>query len=116
MYWADGIGVAEIYRRTAAWHQRYGERWAPAALLRHLAETNPCCVPEDWRDSTRLWQAVALLERRLQEEAQFVPVVHRRDPRARTATPAGLAGQRVGGACGPTGASVSRTGSVRNFV
>jgi 3-hydroxyacyl-CoA dehydrogenase len=29
MYWADGIGVAE----------QYGERWAPAALLRRLAET-----------------------------------------------------------------------------
>jgi 3-hydroxyacyl-CoA dehydrogenase len=40
MYWADGIGVAEVYRQIAAWHQRYGERWAPSALLRHLAETN----------------------------------------------------------------------------
>jgi len=39
MYWADGIGVAEIYRQIAAWHQRYGERWTPAALLRRLAET-----------------------------------------------------------------------------
>jgi 3-hydroxyacyl-CoA dehydrogenase len=39
MYWADGIGVAEIYRQIATWHQRYGERWAPAALLRRLAET-----------------------------------------------------------------------------
>src|SRR6266478_7658486 len=34
MYWADGIGVAEVYRQIAAWHQRYGERWAPA----------PCCA------------------------------------------------------------------------
>jgi 3-hydroxyacyl-CoA dehydrogenase len=42
MYWADGIGVAEIYRQIATWHQRYGERWAPAALLRRLAET---CTP-----------------------------------------------------------------------
>jgi 3-hydroxyacyl-CoA dehydrogenase len=39
MYWADGIGVAEVYRQIAAWHQRYGERWAPAALLRRLADT-----------------------------------------------------------------------------
>jgi 3-hydroxyacyl-CoA dehydrogenase len=39
MYWADGIGVAEVYRQIAAWHQRYGERWAPALLLRRLAET-----------------------------------------------------------------------------
>ena len=40
MYWADGIGTAEIYRQIAQWHQRYGERWAPSALLRRLAETN----------------------------------------------------------------------------
>ena len=39
MYWADGIGVAELYRQIAAWHQRYGERWTPAALLRRQAET-----------------------------------------------------------------------------
>jgi len=38
MYWADGIGVAEVYRQIAAWHQRYGERWAPAPLLRRLAD------------------------------------------------------------------------------
>jgi 3-hydroxyacyl-CoA dehydrogenase len=39
MYWADGIGVTEVYRQIQAWHQQYGERWAPAALLRRLAET-----------------------------------------------------------------------------
>ncbi len=39
LYWADAIGVAEVHRQIAAWHQRYGERWAPAALLRRLAET-----------------------------------------------------------------------------
>jgi 3-hydroxyacyl-CoA dehydrogenase len=38
MHWADGIGVAETYRQIAAWHQRHGERWAPAPLLRRLAE------------------------------------------------------------------------------
>ncbi len=38
MYWADTIGVAEVYRQIQAWHQQYGERWAPAALLRRLAE------------------------------------------------------------------------------
>jgi 3-hydroxyacyl-CoA dehydrogenase len=40
MYWADGIGVAEVYRQIQAWHQQYGERWAPAPLLRQLTETN----------------------------------------------------------------------------
>jgi len=39
MYWADGIGVGEVYRQIQAWHQQYGERWAPAALLRQLAES-----------------------------------------------------------------------------
>jgi 3-hydroxyacyl-CoA dehydrogenase len=39
MYWADGIGVAEVYRQIQQWHQRYGERWTPSALLRCLAET-----------------------------------------------------------------------------
>jgi 3-hydroxyacyl-CoA dehydrogenase len=37
MYWADGIGVGEVYRQIQAWHQQYGERWAPAALLHRLA-------------------------------------------------------------------------------
>jgi 3-hydroxyacyl-CoA dehydrogenase len=40
MYWADTIGVREVYNQIAAWHQRYGERWRPAELLRRLAETN----------------------------------------------------------------------------
>jgi 3-hydroxyacyl-CoA dehydrogenase len=39
MFWADGIGVRDVYNQIAAWHQQYGERWAPSALLRHLAET-----------------------------------------------------------------------------
>ena len=38
MFWADGIGVREIYNQIAAWHQRYGARWAPASLLRETAE------------------------------------------------------------------------------
>ena len=38
MYWADTIGVREVYNQIAAWHQRYGERWAPSPLLRRLAD------------------------------------------------------------------------------
>jgi 3-hydroxyacyl-CoA dehydrogenase len=38
MFWADGIGVREVYNQIAAWHQRYGARWAPAPLLRETAE------------------------------------------------------------------------------
>ena len=40
MFWADTIGVQEVYNQIAAWHQQYGERWAPSKLLRRLAETN----------------------------------------------------------------------------
>jgi 3-hydroxyacyl-CoA dehydrogenase len=40
MHWADTIGVQEVYAQIAAWHQRYGARWAPAAKLRALAESN----------------------------------------------------------------------------
>ncbi len=39
MYWADGIGVRDVYDQIAAWHQQYGERWVPSALLRQLAES-----------------------------------------------------------------------------
>ena len=38
MYWADGIGVRAVYNQIANWHQQHGERWAPARLLRELAE------------------------------------------------------------------------------
>ncbi|HYZ22299.1 MAG TPA: 3-hydroxyacyl-CoA dehydrogenase NAD-binding domain-containing protein, partial [Rhodopila sp.] len=40
MYWADGIGVRNVYNQIAAWHQQYGNRWAPSRLLRELADTN----------------------------------------------------------------------------
>ena len=39
MFWADGIGVREVYNQIAAWHQQYGERWAPSRLLRELAKS-----------------------------------------------------------------------------
>jgi 3-hydroxyacyl-CoA dehydrogenase len=38
-FWADGIGVREVYNQIAAWHQQYGDRWAPSRLLRDLAES-----------------------------------------------------------------------------
>ncbi len=40
MFWADGIGVRNVYNQIAAWHQQYGDRWAPSRLLRELAETD----------------------------------------------------------------------------
>jgi 3-hydroxyacyl-CoA dehydrogenase len=39
MYWADTIGVRQVYNQIAAWHQRYGDRWRPSDLLRKLAES-----------------------------------------------------------------------------
>jgi 3-hydroxyacyl-CoA dehydrogenase len=38
-FWADGIGVRDVYNQIAAWHQQYGDRWAPSRLLRDLAES-----------------------------------------------------------------------------
>ena len=38
MYWADGIGVNNVYDQIATWHQQSGDRWAPSGLLRELAE------------------------------------------------------------------------------
>ncbi len=40
MYWADQIGVRAVYDQISRWHQQYGERWAPARLLRELADSN----------------------------------------------------------------------------
>ncbi len=37
MFWADQIGVRDVYNQIAAWHQQYGDRWAPSRLLRELA-------------------------------------------------------------------------------
>ncbi len=37
MFWADGIGVKEVYRQIEEWHQRYGARWKPSAFLKELA-------------------------------------------------------------------------------
>ena len=38
MYWADQIGARQVYNQVAVWHQRYGARWKPSALLQELAE------------------------------------------------------------------------------
>ena len=37
MYWADTIGVREVYNQIASWHQQFGDRWRPADYLRDLA-------------------------------------------------------------------------------
>jgi 3-hydroxyacyl-CoA dehydrogenase len=40
LYWADSIGVRNVYDQIARWHQQYGERWSPSRLLRELADRN----------------------------------------------------------------------------
>ena len=45
MYWADGIGVKNVYAQIAAWHQQYGERWSPSPLLRYFGGSRHA-VPE----------------------------------------------------------------------
>jgi transcriptional regulator with XRE-family HTH domain len=43
-----------------------------------------CLVPEEWRDSARLWQAVGWLRERLvRAPRSSIPVVQRRDPSGR---------------------------------
>ena len=40
MFWADLVGgPQEAYNQIAAWHQRYGDRWAPSEYLRKLSES-----------------------------------------------------------------------------
>ena len=38
MYYADQIGLDNVYRDILSFHQQYGDAWRPAALLKRLAE------------------------------------------------------------------------------
>ena len=38
MYYADQVGLADIYRDILSLHQEYGDVWRPAPLLKRLAE------------------------------------------------------------------------------
>ena len=39
MFWADmNVGSKEVLRQIEEWHQRYGERWKPSALLKEIAD------------------------------------------------------------------------------
>jgi len=50
MYWADGIGVREVYNQIAAWHQRHGERWAPSPQCRRRRwRARPSARLPTWR-------------------------------------------------------------------
>lgn len=68
----------------------------PAWTTSSNAARRRCSIPQDWRDSSRLRCAIKRLEqrRRMREEVQLVPAVHRRDPRAGAATATSLAAVR----------------------
>jgi 3-hydroxyacyl-CoA dehydrogenase len=38
MWYADTVGLQQVYRRVSEFHQRLGDRWTPAPLLQRLAE------------------------------------------------------------------------------
>jgi 3-hydroxyacyl-CoA dehydrogenase len=38
MFYADRVGLKKIYDRVSAFHQEFGQRWAPAPLLARLAK------------------------------------------------------------------------------
>jgi len=37
MFYADRVGLAQVYDRVAAFHREHGARWTPAPLLERLA-------------------------------------------------------------------------------
>jgi 3-hydroxyacyl-CoA dehydrogenase len=39
MWYADAVGLAEVYRRISEFERQHGELWAPAPLLKRLAES-----------------------------------------------------------------------------
>ena len=47
MYYADQVGLADIYRDILSLHQEYGEVWRPAPLLKKLAEEGSSFVEWD---------------------------------------------------------------------
>lgn len=38
MWYADAVGLDKVYERVAEFHQKFGELWEPAQLLKQLAE------------------------------------------------------------------------------
>ncbi|MNY78483.1 hypothetical protein D3C86_2187410 [compost metagenome] len=37
MFWADSVGAPAILAQTREWHELYGKRWKPSALLERVA-------------------------------------------------------------------------------
>jgi 3-hydroxyacyl-CoA dehydrogenase len=39
MWYADTVGLQKVYQRISEFQKQHGELWAPAPLLKRLAET-----------------------------------------------------------------------------
>ena len=50
MYYADQVGLENVYRDILAFHQEYGDAWRPAPLLKRLAEEGSSFA--DWDNTT----------------------------------------------------------------
>ena len=49
MWYADTVGLAEVYRRVQEFHRRHGELWSPAPLLARLASEGSTFAAWDLR-------------------------------------------------------------------
>jgi 3-hydroxyacyl-CoA dehydrogenase len=38
MWYADTVGLKQVYERVAGFHRQHGETWQPAPLLKRLAD------------------------------------------------------------------------------
>ena len=47
MFYADTLGLSEVYAQVARFHTLYGNYWKPAPLLKQLAETNGSFAKRD---------------------------------------------------------------------
>jgi 3-hydroxyacyl-CoA dehydrogenase len=54
MFYADRVGLAQVYDRIAAFHRELGQRWAPAPLLARLAREGSTFKAFDQNRATEL--------------------------------------------------------------
>ncbi len=57
MWYADTVGLKNVYERVAELHRRHGELWTPAPLLKKLAEAGETFAAYD---ANREQQAVTV--------------------------------------------------------
>ena len=57
MWYADTVGLKNVYERVAEFHRQHGELWTPAPLLKKLAEAGETFAAYD---ANREQQAVTV--------------------------------------------------------